>query len=94
MVTQIQAPPKNIFTMDGSSLAVLHSAVIGMHYYRVFLPIMFFLHLQVDQTSRYRYSVEVYRQENKGLDHKLHHKSHALINVDSVISTRGAMVRI
>jgi len=80
--------------MDGLSLAVLHSAVRGMHYYRVFPPHNVFLHLKVDQTSKYSYSVEVYRQENKGLDHKLHHKSRALIHGDSVISTRGAMVRI
>ena len=94
--TQIQAHPKNIFTMDGLSLAVLHSAVRGMHYYRVFPPHNVFLHLKVDQTSKYRYSVGVYRQENKGLEHKLHVdcKSRALIHGDSVIRTRGAMVRI
>ena len=55
--------------MDGLSLAVLHSAVRGMHC--VFPPHNVCLHLKVDQTSKYSYSVEVYRQENKGLDHKL-----------------------
>ncbi len=48
------------YNFETLSVAVLHSAVRGMHIYRLFPASNIFLDLKLDDKSKFKYSVGVY----------------------------------